>query len=109
MIMSFFFWWPSLVLVSLFFSFFSFSSIKNYSSTLLVVDISTSVLILFIFNFWSWPFCRSFICFQFQSLILIYQYYVLLTSFWHMSIILCEKNNFAPRRSSSTKASENKC
>jgi hydrogenase-4 membrane subunit HyfE len=40
--------------------------------TLFVVGISTLVLILLIFNFYSWPFYRSFICFQFHSSISIY-------------------------------------
>jgi hypothetical protein len=44
-------------------SFFFPSSLlpKNYSLILLIVDISTSVVIFFIFNFWSWPFYKSFI------------------------------------------------
>jgi hypothetical protein len=38
-------------------------SLKNYSLTLLVFGISTSVLILLMSNFWSWSFCISFIYF----------------------------------------------
>jgi hypothetical protein len=45
------------------FSFFSLFSLKNYSLTLLIVDISTSVPILLISNFLFWSFYRSFICF----------------------------------------------
>jgi len=33
---------------------------------LLVVGISTSVIIFLISYFWSWSFCRNFICFQFH-------------------------------------------
>jgi len=41
----------------------SLMSLKNYSLTLLVFGISTSVLILLMSNFWSWSFCISFIYF----------------------------------------------
>jgi hypothetical protein len=56
-----------------FFPSFSLFSPGNYSLTLLVVDISTLVHILLISNFYSWHFCRNFICFQFHPSILIYQ------------------------------------
>jgi len=55
------------------FCFFSLSSPKNHSLTLLVVGISTLVLILLIFNFWSWLFCIIFIYFQFHHSIPIYK------------------------------------
>jgi hypothetical protein len=63
------------------FFFFSLSSLEDYSLTLFVVGISTLVLILLIFNFYSWPFYRSFICFQFHSSISIYHIFFLF-SFW---------------------------
>jgi hypothetical protein len=61
-------WWFDLFLVNLyfFFLFFSLSSLEKYSLILFVVGISTSILILFIFNFYSWSFYRNFICFQFR-------------------------------------------
>jgi hypothetical protein len=43
--------------------FFSFSPPKYCSLALLVVNISTPVLIILIFNFWCWFFCKSFMCF----------------------------------------------
>jgi len=62
--------WHVLVLVvrfvasgHLFFFVFSLLSPKNYSLTLFVVGILTSVLVLLIFNFCSWLFYRSFIYF----------------------------------------------
>jgi hypothetical protein len=65
-------------------SFFFFPSyllsLKNYSLTLLVFGISTSVLILLMSNFWSWPFCISFIYFQFYPSILFYQ--ILYSPMW---------------------------
>jgi len=50
----------------LFFFFFSLLSPKNYSLTLFVVGILTSVLVLLIFIFCSWLFYKSFIYFQFH-------------------------------------------
>jgi hypothetical protein len=41
-----------------------FFILKNYNLILYIVGISISVLILLIFNFCSWHFCRSFIYFQ---------------------------------------------
>ena len=58
---------------SFFFFFFSLFSLENYSLTLFVIDISISVLILLIYIFCFWPFCKSFICFQFHPSISIYQ------------------------------------
>jgi hypothetical protein len=75
-----------------FFSHFSLFSSKNYSSTFLFVDISTSVFIFFIFNFQSWPFYWSFICFQFYPSILIYQisYSSMWSSFFiFLNFIVC--------------------
>ena len=41
-----------------------FFILKNYNLILYIVGVSISVLILLIFNFCSWHFCRSFIYFQ---------------------------------------------
>jgi hypothetical protein len=49
--------------------------------TLFIIGASTSILILLIFNFWSWLFYKSFICFQYNSSILIYQILYSLTWF----------------------------
>jgi hypothetical protein len=62
-------WWSDLFLVGHFF--FSHPH-EKYSLTFFVVSISTLVIILLIFNFWFWPLCRSFICFQFHPSIPIY-------------------------------------
>jgi len=56
-------WWSGLASVGAFFFPSSLLSLKNYSLTLLVFGISTSVLILLMSNFWSWSFCISFIYF----------------------------------------------
>jgi hypothetical protein len=85
-------WWLILASMSLFFLFFLFFSPKNYSSTFLFVDISTSFFIFFIFNFQSWPFYWSFICFQFYPSILIYQisYSSMWSSFFiFLNFIVC--------------------
>ena len=64
--------------------FFYLSSPNNYNLALLVVCISTSIFILLISFFFSWPFCRNFICIQFHLLIPIYQilYYLIWSSFF---------------------------
>jgi len=72
-------WWSGLASVGFFFP-SSLLSLKNYSLTLLVFGISTSVLILLMSNFWSWPFCISFIYFQFYPSILFYQ--ILYSPMW---------------------------
>ena len=73
-------WWCFILAsMKLFFSFFSLFSPKNYNLVLLVVSSSTSI---FIFNFWSRLFYRSFICFQFDSSILIYQ--ILFSPMWSL-------------------------
>jgi uncharacterized membrane protein len=46
-----------------FFPFFSLFSPKNNNLAVFVVDISTSILLLLISDFFSWLFSRSFICF----------------------------------------------
>jgi len=61
--------WDDLVLVDR--SFF-FSSLENHKLVFFVVDISISIINLLIFNFYSWPFCKSFICFQLSPLIWIF-------------------------------------
>jgi hypothetical protein len=72
------FWWSNLSLVG----FFSLYCPKKYSSTLFIIGISTLVLIFFIFYFYSWLFCRSFICFQFHLSIIFYQ--ILYFSTWSL-------------------------
>jgi hypothetical protein len=72
-------WWFDLFLVGYFFSFLSHPH-EKYSLTFLVVSISTLAIILLIFNFWFWPFCRSFICFQFHPSIPIY--HILYSPIW---------------------------
>jgi len=59
-----------------FFPFFSVSSPKKYNLTLFVVGVLTSILILLIFIFWSWSFCKSFICFQFYHSIQVHKYHI---------------------------------
>jgi hypothetical protein len=71
-------WWASLS----YFLFFSSFSLKNYNLTLFIVGILILVLIYFISNFCSWPFCRSFICFKFRHSISIYQ--ILYFSIWSL-------------------------
>jgi len=55
--------WFDLFLVNLYF--FSLYSLEKYSLVLFIVGISTSIIILFISNFYSWSFYRNFIFFQF--------------------------------------------
>jgi hypothetical protein len=66
------------------FFFIFFSSPENYDFDFFLVDISTSEFIHLIFNFCSWPlpFCRSFIYFQFNHSISIYQ--ILYFSIWSL-------------------------
>jgi hypothetical protein len=58
------------------FPFFYLFSLENYSLTLFVICIWTSVLILLILNFFSWTSYRSFICFQFYPSIPICYIYI---------------------------------
>jgi hypothetical protein len=50
-------------------------AIQIFRVVLLVVDISTLLLILLIFNFCFWSICKIFICFQFHHAIMIYYIY----------------------------------
>ena len=65
-------WWPNLLLMNIFFPLLSSLLPKKLQLNSFFVDVSTSVLILLIFNFCSCPFPRNLICFQFHSSILIY-------------------------------------
>jgi hypothetical protein len=64
------------------FPFFYLFSLENYSLTLFVICIWTSVLILLILNFFSWTSYRSFICFQFYPSIPICYIYIYIFSIW---------------------------
>jgi hypothetical protein len=77
---------------TLFFTFFSLSSFKNYNLALLVVEISTLIIVLLIFYFWSWSFCESFIYFQFHYSILIYQilYYLMWSLFFGFLVFIID-------------------
>jgi hypothetical protein len=70
--------WRTLLMVALFvfdntFSLHLFSlfpskplfAMQNFGVVLWFMKISTSILIFLIFNFYSWSFCRTLICFQF--------------------------------------------
>ena len=56
------------------------SSLENYKLVFFVFNILISVFILFIFNFYSWPFYKTFICFQFHHSIPIC--HILFFSIW---------------------------
>jgi hypothetical protein len=79
-------WWVSdlsPIGLSFFFPlFFSFSSLKNNRLVHFFIGISTSVLILSIFNFSSLPFSKSFIYFQFYSSIP--NWHILFFSIWSL-------------------------